>query len=218
MGIGNISRKVRYLVCRNLLKECGKNVNIERKAMIFSGSQIRIGDNSGLGANSIIGGPIIIGENVMMGPNVSIFRTTKSFDRTDIPIRQQGYRKKNLLIICNDVWIGRDVIILPGCCLVGKGAIIGARAVVTRNVPDYSITAGNPANIHKLRILTHNPIGEIKLTLPSAAVKNTAELAQNDNYPCHDDLEWLWNLIFFRKKKWFPIHGLIGLYKLEEAK
>ncbi|MBK5264757.1 MAG: CatB-related O-acetyltransferase [Alphaproteobacteria bacterium] len=53
------------------------------------------------------------------------------------------------LVIEDDVWIGHNALILPGCKYIGRGAIIGAGAVVTRNVERYTIVAGNPAR--KLR-------------------------------------------------------------------
>ena len=53
-------------------------------------------------------------------------------------------------IIGNDVWIGQRVIILPGV-RIGDGVIIGAGAVVTKDVPDYAVVAGNPARIIKYR-------------------------------------------------------------------
>lgn len=67
-----------------------------------------------------------------------------------------GYLENdNLLPSCteigNDVWIGDSAIILPGCKTIGNGAIIGAGSVVTKNVPDYAIVAGNPAKIIKYR-------------------------------------------------------------------
>ncbi|MBP6030359.1 MAG: CatB-related O-acetyltransferase [Sphingobium sp.] len=55
----------------------------------------------------------------------------------------------DVLVIEDDVWIGHNVMILPGCKHVGRGAVIGAGAVVTKNVPAYAIVAGNPAK--KLR-------------------------------------------------------------------
>lgn len=54
-------------------------------------------------------------------------------------------------VIGHDVWIGQGVVILPGCKDIGHGAIIGAGAVVTKNVPAYAIAAGNPAKILKFR-------------------------------------------------------------------
>lgn len=49
------------------------------------------------------------------------------------------------LVIEDDVWIGHNAMILPGCKHVGRGAIIGAGAIVTKDVPAYAIVAGNPA-------------------------------------------------------------------------
>lgn len=61
--------------------------------------------------------------------------------------RKQNYQK---VIIKNDVWIGANSVIMPGVT-IGNGAIIGAGAVVTKNVPDYAIVAGVPAKIIKYR-------------------------------------------------------------------
>lgn len=55
----------------------------------------------------------------------------------------------DVLVIDDDVWIGHNAMLLPGCKHVGRGAIIGAGAIVTRDVPAYAIVAGNPAT--KLR-------------------------------------------------------------------
>ncbi|HEY9236146.1 MAG TPA: CatB-related O-acetyltransferase [Phenylobacterium sp.] len=49
------------------------------------------------------------------------------------------------LIVEDDVWVGHNVMILPGCKFIGRGAVIGAGSVVTKNVERYSIVAGNPA-------------------------------------------------------------------------
>lgn len=54
-----------------------------------------------------------------------------------------------VLVIEDDVWVGHNVMILPGCKYIGRGAVIGAGAVVTKNVPAYAVMAGNPAR--KLR-------------------------------------------------------------------
>lgn len=64
---GKPSKKIRYLVCKNIFKYCGKNVNIERLAFFAKGTNIRIGDNSGLGLNSRVHDNTILGKNVMMG-------------------------------------------------------------------------------------------------------------------------------------------------------
>jgi virginiamycin A acetyltransferase len=57
-------------------------------------------------------------------------------------------------VIGNDVWIGREAVILPGVT-IGDGAIIGAHAVVSRDVPAYAIVVGNPARVTRLRFSEH---------------------------------------------------------------
>ena len=65
-----------------------------------------------------------------------------------IKIKHPSFYK--ITIIGNDVWIGRNAVIIAGCD-VGNGAIIGANSVVTKDVPDYAIVAGVPARIIRFR-------------------------------------------------------------------
>ena len=55
------------------------------------------------------------------------------------------------LIIEDDVWVGHNTVILPGCKFIGRGAIIGAGSIVTKNVKPYAIVAGNPAKPLRMR-------------------------------------------------------------------
>ena len=123
---GKQSKWLRYKLCKHIFLKCGENVNIERKAHFGSGKCVQIGDNSGLGINCNIPSNTIIGEDVMMGPNCYILGNNHSFDRTDIPMRKQGYKHKENLqtIIDDDVWIGRDVLMTPGRHIL-KGSVIG---------------------------------------------------------------------------------------------
>ncbi len=59
--------------------------------------------------------------------------------------------KRSYLEIGNDVWVGRNAIITPSVSRIGNGAVIGAGAVVTKDVPDYAVVVGNPAQIIKYR-------------------------------------------------------------------
>lgn len=61
-----------------------------------------------------------------------------------------GLRLRGDTVIGNDVWIGREAVIMPGI-RVGDGAIVGTRAVVSRDVPAYAVVAGNPARIVRRR-------------------------------------------------------------------
>jgi maltose O-acetyltransferase len=141
-----ITKPLRYSLCKNILDECGKNVNIEKGAYFANGCKISIGDNSGLGVNCKIQQNVKIGNDVMMGEDVIIMTSSHNFEDVNIPMRLQGFLPPNEVIIDDDVWIGSRVIILPGV-KIGKGAIIGAGAVVTKNIPEYCIVGGVPAKI-----------------------------------------------------------------------
>lgn len=133
-----------------LFDYCGSNVNIEKGADFGTGKGISLGDYSGIGVNCKVRGPLTIGKNVMMGPNVNILTHSHNFDRTDIPMCKQGGNFKSVTI-GNDVWIGMNTLILPGVH-IGNGVIIGAGAVVTKDIPDYVVVGGVPAKIIKNRI------------------------------------------------------------------
>ena len=145
----NIGQKQLRGFCGKLiLKRCGKNVNIEKGA-VFS-DDIALGDNSGIGRDAELPCCITIGNNVMMGPCVKMFVQNHNFSRTDIPMNQQGDSSIRPIVIGDDVWIGANVIILPGVS-VGTGSVIGAGSVVSKSIPEYSVVAGNPAKIIKSR-------------------------------------------------------------------
>jgi acetyltransferase-like isoleucine patch superfamily enzyme len=92
---------------------------------------------------------------------VRIFTVNHPLDRMSTPAflfnPKLGYAKKEAdikrrgVLIGNDVFIGHNVTILPGVDKIGDGAVIGAGAVVTKDVPDFAIVAGNPAKIIKYR-------------------------------------------------------------------
>jgi maltose O-acetyltransferase len=142
------SKFIRRTLIKGIIENCGKNVNIEKGAII--NRKLQVGDNSSIGVNSLIGGKTLIGNNVMMGPEVFIFTSNHAFDRTDIPMIQQGYSHENKVVIEDDVWIGARAIILPGVH-IGKGSIIGAGSVVTKNIESFTVVGGNPAKLIKKR-------------------------------------------------------------------
>jgi len=144
-----LSKPFRALLCRYMFRKCGKNVNVERGA--WFGYNLEIGDNSGIGVNAQLytAGGIVIGDNVMMGPDVVILTQNHRYDDITRPMREQGYESAPV-IIEDDVWIGTRVIVLPGV-RIGQGSIIAAGAVVTRDIPPFSIVGGNPAKVIKKR-------------------------------------------------------------------
>lgn len=148
--IFSLIRKLRSCIGAFVFDFSGNNINIEKGANFGTGNGIRIGSNSGLGIRCKVRGPLEIGNDVMMGPDVIIFTSNHETSRTDIPMRGQGSTVPQKVIIHDDVWIGARVIILPGVT-VGKGAILAAGAIVSKDVPEYSIVGGVPAKVLKYR-------------------------------------------------------------------
>lgn len=139
---------VRAFFVRRYIKKAGRNLSIGRKAYIAAETQI--GDYSGIGYNCIINAEVTIGSNVMMGPNVTIYTSNHCTKDTTIPMRLQGMTQRKPVIIEDDVWIGGQVCILPGV-RIGTGSVIGACAVVSKDVPSYAVVVGNPARVVKFR-------------------------------------------------------------------
>lgn len=150
-----LGKTIRCFFARRILKKSGKNLNVEKGAYFTPG--VSIGDYSGIGVNSELvavgndgAGEIIIGNYVMMGPECVIYTSSHKTERTDVPMGLQGDISPKSVVIGNDVWIGRRVIIMPGVT-IGDGCIIGAGAVVTKSVPPYSVAVGVPAKVVKAR-------------------------------------------------------------------
>jgi acetyltransferase-like isoleucine patch superfamily enzyme len=94
-------------------------------------------------------GKITISSNVLIGPGVVIYSQNHVHNDSDININEQGYITAPVIINKN-VWIGSRAIILPGVT-IGANSIIGAGSVITQNIADNSIYAGNPAKLIRKR-------------------------------------------------------------------
>jgi maltose O-acetyltransferase len=140
------SRLIRQNLCRAFLDECGAWVNIGPDVHLGDGSNIRIGERSGLGRGCRIYGGLTVGEEVMVGPEVAFLASNHRFDRRDIPIGRQGIGDLAPAHIEDGAWIGLRATILAGR-VVGKGAIVAAGAVVTKDVAPFTIVGGNPARV-----------------------------------------------------------------------
>lgn len=115
------------------------------------GEGLLVGDGSNIGAFSYIGcsGRIEIGTNVMMGPRVNLMAENHNFERTDIPMKDQGVAR-SFIKIEDDVWLGAGSTVLAGVT-VGRGSVVAAGAVVTKDVPSFVVVGGVPAKILKTR-------------------------------------------------------------------
>ena len=158
---GKIGLKLRRLLCQDIFLECGKKLVVENNVYFGNGKDITVGDEVGFGSNfKTLNRTLKIGNYMMMGEDVLFLGGGHLYDRTDIPMCHQSSKSKTPLTIEDDVWIGARAIILPGCRHIGKGVIIGAGSVVTRDIPDYAIVGGNPAKIIKKREEPPAPEGE----------------------------------------------------------
>ncbi len=116
------------------------------------GKGISIGENGYIGPFCILGGGggITLGRNVTLGASVDLLAENHRFGSTDAPINQQGVIRKGI-VIEDDCWIGNKAVVLDGVT-IGRGSVIGAASVVTRDVPPWSVAAGNPARLLRSRL------------------------------------------------------------------
>ena len=114
---------------------------------------LEIGENCHFGAHNHITctNKIVIGDNLLTGKWVTITDNSHGEivrEQLDIDPLKRPIYSKGAVFIGNNVWIGDKATILPGVT-IGEGAVIAANAVVTKDVPPYSVAGGNPARIIK---------------------------------------------------------------------
>lgn len=141
---------LRRILVKRIAASCGSGIIVKPHAYVGRAVGLRLGDRAELGRNARIDQPVTIGDNVLMGPDVVILTVLHGFEDPDVPIYMQGKQETRPVVIGNDVWIGMRVIILPGVT-VGDGAVLGAGAVVTKDVPAWAVVGGNPADVIRMR-------------------------------------------------------------------
>ena len=141
--LGWFGKKIRFWAVKHIA-EVDDVANIESGAVVHEGVILK--SHANIGPNSLVSKGTIIKEHVMMGPECLIYTTNHNFDKDKVKF--DGNTEVEPVIIGEYAWLGARVIILPGV-KIGKGAIIGAGSVVTKDVPDYHVAAGNPAKVVK---------------------------------------------------------------------
>lgn len=106
-----------------------------------------IGDHTRIGLHNTIIGPVSIGDHVNLAQGITVTALNHNFQKRDQLISQQGISTKKVTIE-NDVWIGANAVILPGVT-IGTHSVVAAGAIVTKDVPPYSLVGGVPAKILK---------------------------------------------------------------------
>lgn len=130
---------------KGLLGGTGKNLWVEPPFRCDYGWNIQVGEDFYANYNLTIldVGKVTIGKHVMIAPNVSIYTAGHPVHPDS---RNSGYEYGIPVTIGDNVWIGGNVVILPGVT-IGSNSVIGAGSVVSRDIPDWVIAAGNPCRV-----------------------------------------------------------------------
>lgn len=130
---------------KEILGKTGENVFIEQPFHCDYGKNIEVGENFFANYNAVIldVGKVTIGKNVMFAPNVSIYTAGHPIHPDS---RNSGYEYGIPVTIGDNVWVGGNVVICPGVT-IGNNVVIGAGSVVTKDIPDNVIAAGNPCRV-----------------------------------------------------------------------
>lgn len=132
-------------ILRDLLGGLGVDTIVRAPIQVDYGYNITIGArtfiNFGLTALDVV--PITIGEDVQMGPNIQLLAPTHPLDSER---RIAGWESGEPITIEDGCWLGGGVIVCPGVT-IGTRSVIGAGAVVTRDIPPHSLAVGNPARV-----------------------------------------------------------------------
>lgn len=133
------------------VSEMGPRVFVLKGVVFGSPKGIKIGHDVSINHHASLGGQggLKIGSHVLIAPYCSILSANHAFENWSAPMTSQGISCKEILID-DDVWLGANAVILPGVHIC-RGAIVGANAVVTKDVEAYSIVGGVPAKFIKYR-------------------------------------------------------------------
>jgi len=131
--------------------EAGSDVRFSDHVKVVGPANLRIGRGTKIVNRVILDarGGLTIGEVTQIGFESVVLTSTHRFEDLDRPILEQGMESEAVQI-GSDVWIGARVIILPGVT-IGDHAIVGVGSIVTRDIPERAIVAGNPADLIRYR-------------------------------------------------------------------
>lgn len=162
--IGLIPRTLNWIKYEKWRRRAtNKGAKIGTESIILSqlsqkaNSNLQIGDYTSIGSTKLdLRSPIHIGNHVIISNDSEIITTSHYIDSPEWEHKYYGIEIEDY------VWIASNVLILPSCRKIGYGAVIGAGAVVTKDVPAMSVMGGNPAQCFKMRKCVHE-----KLVIPS---------------------------------------------------
>ena len=130
-------------ICLKDFAYLDRGVNIT----VHDRGRIEIGFRTYIGPYTCIAGPgpVVIGQQCLISSHCGIYGNNHVFEDTNTYIRNQGFTCKGITLE-DDCWLGTGVRVLDGVT-IGKGSVVGAGAVVTKDIPPYSIAVGVPAKV-----------------------------------------------------------------------
>lgn len=158
--VGKVSNSIRIWCVKHIFKKCGRIRTINRRVQFGSGRNIEMGDESGIGARTSIPSNTIIGKHVILSRDCMLWHANHNYDRTDIPINDQGMGPTLPTIIEDDCWIGMRCLLTPGRH-VRKGTLVAMGSVLTKDYPEYSVVGGAPAKLIRNRLESKQKQNEV---------------------------------------------------------
>ena len=141
------NREAKKEIIRKLFGKTKENFLIEQPFMFDYGYNIEIGENFYANHNLIIldGNKVSFGDNVFIAPNCGFYTAGHPLDYRQ---RNQGLEYAKPIRVGNNVWIGGNVVVLPGVT-IGDNCVIGAGSIVTKDIPENTVAVGNPCKVIK---------------------------------------------------------------------
>ena len=131
-------------------KRVGRGLSLAGLSYVRRGT-VSLGDHVFINRGCYLSGDIEIGHFVMLASGVAIVGGDHVMHDPSRPMIHAGRAENLPVVIGDDAWLGHGAIVLHGV-RVGQGAVVAAGSVVTRDVPDYAIVAGNPARVLRPRL------------------------------------------------------------------
>lgn len=137
----------RMALIKNIFKKTGISVIVESNFWCDYGYNISVGENFYMNHNGVIldCAEVEFGDNVSIGPNCGFYTAGHPIE---IELRNEGLEYAKPIKVGNNVWIGGNVVVLPGVT-IGTNVTIGAGSVVTKDIPSNCVAYGNPCRVAK---------------------------------------------------------------------